>query len=35
MYTPEKYGEYVDFYKKIYQTDKQKAVLAKTLQYDY
>ncbi len=30
-YPPEKYGEYVDFYKKIYQADKQKAVLAKTL----
>ena len=30
-YPPEKYGEYVDFYKKIYQVDKQKAVLAKTL----
>lgn len=30
-YPPEKYGEYVDFYKRIYQADKQKAVLAKTL----
>jgi transglutaminase-like putative cysteine protease len=30
-YPPEKYGEYVDFYKKIYQADKQKAVLTKTL----
>jgi transglutaminase-like putative cysteine protease len=30
-YPPEKYGEYVDFYKKIFQADKQKAVLAKTL----
>jgi transglutaminase-like putative cysteine protease len=30
-YPPEKYGEYVDFYKKIYQADKQKAILAKTL----
>jgi hypothetical protein len=30
-YPPEKYGEYVDFYKKIYQADKQKAVLAKPL----
>ncbi|MCZ4222334.1 DUF3857 and transglutaminase domain-containing protein [Pedobacter rhodius] len=28
-YPPEKYNEYVDFYKKIYQADKQKAVLAK------
>ncbi|NII83365.1 MULTISPECIES: DUF3857 domain-containing protein [unclassified Pedobacter] len=30
-YPPEKYSEYVDFYKKIYQADKQKAVLSKTL----
>ncbi|WP_316848392.1 DUF3857 domain-containing protein [Pedobacter psychrodurus] len=30
-YPPERYGEYVDFYKKIFQADKQKAVLAKTL----
>ncbi|WP_293741272.1 DUF3857 domain-containing protein [uncultured Pedobacter sp.] len=30
-YPPEKYGEYVDFYKKIYQADKQKAILTKTL----
>lgn len=30
-YPPEKYSEYVDFYKKIYQADKQKAVLTKTL----
>ena len=30
-YPPEKYAEYVDFYKKIYQADKQKAILAKTL----
>ncbi|WP_316829754.1 DUF3857 domain-containing protein [Pedobacter aquatilis] len=28
-YPPEKYNEYVEFYKKIYQADKQKAVLAK------
>jgi Domain of Unknown Function with PDB structure (DUF3857) len=30
-YPPEKYGEYVEFYKKIYQADKQKAVLTRTL----
>jgi len=30
-YPPEKYNEYVDFYKKIYQADKQKAVLTKVL----
>ena len=30
-YPAEKYNEYVDFYKKIYQADKQKAVLAKAL----
>jgi transglutaminase-like putative cysteine protease/ribosomal protein S18 len=29
-FPPEKYNEYVDFYKKIYQADKQKAILAKT-----
>lgn len=28
-YSPEKYNDYVDFCKKIYQADKQKAVLAK------
>ncbi len=28
-YPPEKYNEYVDFYKKIYQADKLKAVLTK------
>jgi len=31
QYPPEKYAEYVEFYKKIYQADKQKAILAKTL----
>ncbi|MFW0717995.1 DUF3857 domain-containing protein [Pedobacter sp. N23S346] len=30
-YPPEKYNAYVDFYKKIYQADKQKAVLNKVL----
>lgn len=30
-YPPEKYNDYVDFCKKIYQADKQKAVLAKAL----
>lgn len=30
-YPPEKYNEYVDFSKKIYQADKQKAVLNKVL----
>ncbi|QPH39786.1 DUF3857 domain-containing protein [Pedobacter endophyticus] len=30
-YPPAKYNDYVDFIKKIYQADKQKAVLAKTL----
>ncbi|WP_316803063.1 DUF3857 domain-containing protein [Pedobacter nototheniae] len=30
-YQPEKYNEYVDFCKKIYQADKQKAVLTKGL----
>lgn len=30
-YPPEKYNEYVDFYKKIYQADKLKAVLSKTI----
>jgi len=30
-YPPEKYNEYVEFNKKIYQADKQKAVLAKVL----
>lgn len=28
-YPPEKYNEYVDFYKKVYQADKQKAILNK------
>lgn len=28
-YPPEKYNDYVEFYKKIYQADKQKAVLTK------
>ncbi|MGA6120850.1 DUF3857 domain-containing protein [Sphingobacterium anhuiense] len=31
IYPPEKYSEYVDFYKKIVQADKQKAVITKTL----
>jgi len=30
-YPPEKYNDYVDFYKKIFQADKQKAVLTKAL----
>ncbi|PWS29378.1 hypothetical protein DHW03_06055 [Pedobacter yonginense] len=30
-YPPEKYNDYVEFRKKIYQADKQKAVLTKTL----
>lgn len=30
-YPPEKYNAYVDFYKKVYQADKQKAVLNKVL----
>lgn len=30
-YPPEKYNDYVDFYKKIVQADKQKAVLTKSL----
>jgi hypothetical protein len=30
-YPPEKYNDYVDFYKKIVQADKQKAVLTKAL----
>lgn len=30
-YPPEKYNEYVDFYKKIVQADKQKAVITKSM----
>ncbi|MCX2575027.1 DUF3857 and transglutaminase domain-containing protein [Pedobacter sandarakinus] len=30
-YPPEKYNDFVDFYKKVYLADKQKAILTKTL----